>query len=132
MQSDLLTLLAQPNSIWVMSGALMLGFSAGLLGCFAFLKQRSLIGDTLAHAALPGVTSAFLITGSRSPLVVVCGAMISGFLGLWTVELLRAHTKIKEDSALAIVLSSFFALGVLMGIHSGKKQLTTPHKKTRP
>jgi len=109
--SDLLTLLIQPNSIWVLTGALLLGFSAGVLGCFAFLRRRALIGDALAHAALPGVTTAFLLTGSRSPLVVISGALISGFLGLWTVELLQRHTRIKEDSALAIVLSFFFAVG---------------------
>lgn len=112
MLNSLWQLLAQPNTLWVLTGALMLGFSAGLLGCFAFLKKRALIGDTLAHAALPGVTSAFLITGSRSPLVIVVGAMVSGFIGLWTVELLGRLTKIKEDSALAIVLSFFFACGV--------------------
>ncbi len=112
MPNSLFTFLTQPNTLWVLTGALMLGFSAGVLGCFAFLKRRALIGDTLAHAALPGVTSAFLLTGSRSPVVVIVGAMTSGFIGLWTVELLRRHTKIKEDSALAIVLSFFFAVGV--------------------
>jgi len=110
--SNLYALLSEPNSLWVLSGSLLLGLSAGVLGCFALLKKRALIGDTLAHAALPGVTSAFLLTGSRDPLLIVCGALVTGFLGLWAVEILRRHTRIKEDSALAIVLSFFFAVGV--------------------
>lgn len=100
------------NVLWVLCGALLLGINAGVLGSFAFLRKRALIGDTLAHAALPGVTTAFMLTGSRSPFVIVTGAMVSAFLGMFSVDWLRRHTRIKEDSALAIVLSLFFALGV--------------------
>ena len=112
MLNSLLQTFMTPNALWVLIGAMLLGVNAGVLGCFAFLKRRALIGDTLAHAALPGVTTAFLITGSRAPLVVIIGAMLSSSLGLWCVHFLEANTKIKEDSALAMVLSFFFAIGI--------------------
>jgi manganese/zinc/iron transport system permease protein len=107
-----LEMILHPNSLWVMTGACLLSATAGVLGCYAFLKQRALVGDTLAHAALPGVTTMFLMTGSRSPLMILVGALIGSALGLAMVHLLTSRTIIKQDSALAIVLSFFFAIGV--------------------
>lgn len=51
----------------VMLGAALLGCSSGVLGAFALLRQQSLLGDALAHAALPGVCLGFLLSGSGSP-----------------------------------------------------------------
>ena len=39
---------------FVLLGALLIGATGGLLGSFAVLRKRSLVGDALAHAALPG------------------------------------------------------------------------------
>ena len=58
--------LADANVRFVLFGSLLIGATGGLLGCFAVLRRRSLVGDALAHAALPGVALAFLWTGSRS------------------------------------------------------------------
>jgi manganese/zinc/iron transport system permease protein len=52
------------NTRWVLFGSMLLGLSSGALGAFALLRRRSLMGDALAHAALPGVCVAFLLTGS--------------------------------------------------------------------
>lgn len=103
---------SDPNVVWVLVGAVLLGASAGMIGTFAFVRQRALAGDALAHAALPGVTSAFILFHSRDPLVIISGAFVSCFLGLFSVEYLIKRTKVKEDSALAMVLSFFFAIGV--------------------
>lgn len=102
------------NVRWVLAGSILLGMSTGAVGCFAFLQRRSLVGDTLAHAALPGVTVAFLLTHSRDPITILIGAAISCGLGFLCCEYLIHRTKIKEDSALAIVLSLFFALGIFL------------------
>lgn len=104
--------LENPNVVWVLLGSLLLGASAGVIGCFTFLRKRSLIGDAMAHAALPGVTTAFILFESRNPLVILVGAALSCFLGMFAIEYLSKHTKIKPDSALAIVLSVFFAVGI--------------------
>ena len=39
----------------VMLGAALFGGVAGLTGTFAVLRRRALVGDMLAHAALPGI-----------------------------------------------------------------------------
>ena len=60
--STLLMLLSDRNVQWVLGGTMLLGVSSGFLGSFAMLRRRSLMGDVFAHAALPGVYIAFMIT----------------------------------------------------------------------
>ena len=62
-------------------GSATLGLVSGVLGVFALLRKQSLLGDAISHAALPGIALAFLITGSKAPLVLVLGAAIAGWLG---------------------------------------------------
>ncbi|WP_425277018.1 metal ABC transporter permease [Anoxybacillus flavithermus] len=47
----------------------LLGLASGMIGTFALLKKQSLIGDAMAHAALPGICIAFLFYGQKSLLV---------------------------------------------------------------
>ena len=64
----------------VLFGSLLIGATGGVLGSFAVLRRRSLMGDALAHAALPGVALAFLWTGSKSLPVLISGATCTGVL----------------------------------------------------
>lgn len=95
-------------------GSAVLGLVGGVLGAFAVLRQQSLLGDAISHAALPGVALAFLLTSSKAPLVLVLGAAVAGWLGTLAVLLVMRHTRIKEDAALGIVLSVFFGFGLLL------------------
>ena len=95
-------------------GSALLGVVGGVLGCFAVLRRQGLIGDALAHAALPGVCVAYLLTGAKAPLVLMLGAGVSGWVGMWMLLRLVRHTRIKEDAALGIVLSAFFGFGILL------------------
>ncbi|MDX1352405.1 MAG: iron chelate uptake ABC transporter family permease subunit [Thiomicrorhabdus sp.] len=102
------------NALWVLMGGILLGMSASVIGAFAFLRKRSLIGDALAHAALPGVMMAFLLFQTRDPLIMFFGAVSSSFIGFFIIDWLPKNTKIKPDAALAITLSFFFALGLML------------------
>jgi manganese/zinc/iron transport system permease protein len=95
-------------------GAGTLGLVAGALGCFAVLRRQSLLGDAISHAALPGIVLAFLLTGTKSPLVLVLGAAVAGWLGTLVVMLIVRHSRLPEDSALGIVLSVFFGAGLVL------------------
>lgn len=107
-------MLADPNFQWVLSGSILLGISGGVIGSFALLRKRSLIGDVLAHAALPGICLAFLITGSKDLLGLIIGAALTGFLGTRCVDWITRYSRIKEDTAQAMVLSVFFGFGVVL------------------
>jgi len=95
-------------------GAALLGAVSGSLGTFALLRRRALLGDAMSHAALPGIAIAFLITGSKAPLVILAGAAVAAWLGAWFVLQVVNLTRIKEDSALGLVLSVFFGFGLVL------------------
>jgi manganese/zinc/iron transport system permease protein len=95
-------------------GSAVLGLVAGSLGAFAVLRRQSLLGDAVSHAALPGIVLAFMITGSKTPLVLVLGAALAGWAGSLLVMLIVRTTRIKFDTALALILSTFFGLGLVL------------------
>ena len=106
--------LSDPNVRYVALAILLLGGVSGAVGTFNFLRKKTLVGETVAHSMLPGVLIAFVLSGVKDPLVLISGAAVSGWLSIWVVDYITRHSKIKGDSALAIVLSSFFGLGIVM------------------
>ncbi|HPH83693.1 MAG TPA: metal ABC transporter permease, partial [Flavobacteriales bacterium] len=75
-------LLREPNVLLVVAGSLILCGMAAAVGCFTFLRKRALIGDAISHSVLPGVCLAFILTGEKSPLYFLIGAILSGMLSL--------------------------------------------------
>lgn len=95
-------------------GAAALGVTAGALGTYAVLRRQSLLGDAVSHAALPGLALAFILTGARAPLPLVIGAGLAGWLGTLAVTAVVRRSRIPFDAALALVLSVFFGLGMVL------------------
>lgn len=95
-------------------GSAILGLLSGILGSFAVLRKQSLLGDGVSHAALPGVILAFVLTGSKNTEVLLFGALVSGLLATLFIISIVKHTRIKFDSALALVLSVFFGFGLVL------------------
>ncbi|MCA9236001.1 MAG: metal ABC transporter permease [Planctomycetales bacterium] len=95
-------------------GAALLGGVAGVVGAFAVLRGRSLVGDMLSHAALPGVVLAFMLTGSRQLAALSVGALATGLAAIGLMTLVVRWTRTKEDAAIGVMLSSFFGLGVVL------------------
>lgn len=95
-------------------GAALLGAVSGTLGTYAVLRRQSLLGDAISHAALPGIAIAFLLTGSKTPLILVLGAAIAGWLGTLLILSIVRLTRIKYDSVLGIILSTFFGFGLVL------------------
>ncbi|MDQ3247770.1 MAG: metal ABC transporter permease [Chloroflexota bacterium] len=95
-------------------GAATLGIVSGALGSFAVLRRQSLLGDAMSHAALPGVVLVFMLTGLKTSWALMLGAMVAGIIGILLMVAITRYTRIKEDSALGIVLSVFFGFGLLL------------------
>ncbi|MGF1502850.1 MAG: metal ABC transporter permease [Paracoccaceae bacterium] len=112
--SPLVDLLSDYTLQTAAMGALILGVVSGVLGSFAVLRQQSLIGDTLSHAALPGVCLGYLWAGARELGPILAGALVTGALAALTVLALTRLTRLKTDAALGIALSVYFALGVVL------------------
>ncbi|MCS6834657.1 MAG: metal ABC transporter permease [Anaerolineae bacterium] len=94
-------------------GGALLGAVTGFIGCFAVLRRESLVGDTVSHAALPGVAIAFLLAGRQMSLLLL-GAAASSWLGIQLVQGLVRTTRLKREAAMAIVLAAWFAFGLAL------------------
>lgn len=103
-----------PNTQWVLMSTLILGMAAGVMGCLAYWKRQSLMSDALSHAALPGVVIAFSLSGTKNLLIMIAGAAISALLGALMIQWIRTSSRIKEDTAMGMILSVFFGFGIMM------------------
>jgi manganese/zinc/iron transport system permease protein len=105
------------NTLVALGGAALLGLLCGVVGSFAVLRRRALLGDVLAHAALPGLAMAFLIAQNRTLPVLLAGALASGLFGLACLSFLRRRTRTKDDAAMALVLAVLFGAGIALSRH---------------
>ncbi len=105
---------ADPNVRYVTAGAVLITASSALVGSFTFLNKKSLIGDAIAHAVLPGICLGFLLSGTKNPLYLIAGAFITGWLSLYAIQYITAKSRIKEDTAIGLILSVFFGFGILL------------------
>ncbi|AXS39610.1 metal ABC transporter permease [Breoghania sp. L-A4] len=107
------------NTTLVCVGAGLLGAAAGAIGVFVLLRKRSLLADAMSHATLPGVAIGFMAgvalfgDGRNLPLMLMGAAMSAG-LGVLAVDWIRNNTRLSEDTAIGTVLSTFFALGMVL------------------
>lgn len=117
---EVLTLRSGINTAIVVLGTCCLGIASGIIGTFALLRKRSMMGDALAHATLPGLAIAFILStvwlgmeGKSLP-VLLAGAIVSAIVAVIVVQLLVKYTRLKEDTAIGAVLSVFFGCGVVL------------------
>ncbi len=103
-----------PNIKYVVFGTILLSISSAVVGCFTFIKKKSLVGDVISHAVLPGICISFLASGSKDPFALIIGAFISGWLSILVMDAIIRNTKIKEDAATGLSLSVFFGIGILL------------------
>ncbi|WP_128896292.1 metal ABC transporter permease [Longirhabdus pacifica] len=107
-------ILKEPNIQWILWACTLLGIGSGVIGSFAYLRKQSLMGDALAHVALPGVCIAFLLSGVKSIFLFMLGAMVMGIISTFIMSYITRKSRIKQDTAIAIILSVFFGLGIVL------------------
>jgi manganese/zinc/iron transport system permease protein len=101
-------------TVQVVGGGLaLLGAVAGVIGTFAVVRRQSLQGDAISHAALPGVALAFLL-GGRSPVALVLGGAVAGWVAMRLVSGIVRRSRIPFDTALAGALAVFFGAGLTL------------------
>lgn len=93
--------------------AILIGGISGLLGTVMVLRKRSLLGDAIAHATLPGVAISYLIFG-KDPLMLVIGASVAGIVGVALVVLITNTTRLRTDVVMGMMLAVFFGVGMVL------------------
>lgn len=99
---------------WVVVMGFLVALACGLLGNFLILRRMALVGDAISHSILPGIVIAFLLGKTRGPFAMFLGAVGAGMLTTFLIEVIQRRSRIKQDAAIGIVFSTFFAVGVLL------------------
>jgi manganese/iron transport system permease protein len=105
--------LLQPFQLEFMRYALIISVlvavPTALLSCFLVLKGWSLMGDAISHAVFPGVVIAYIV---GFPYAV--GAFAAGMVCALATGFVQANSRIKQDTAMGIVFSGMFGLGLVL------------------
>ena len=100
-------------------GTVIIGFTAGALGTFAYLRKQSLLADVVSHSAIGGTMLAFLVASwlgldGRSSWVLVIGGAVVSLVAVQLVSWLPTVSTTKVDAAMAITLALFFGGGMVL------------------
>jgi manganese/iron transport system permease protein len=111
--SSMWDLLLNPLSYSFMQRSLLVAVIVGLIcsvvGSYLMVQRLSLLGDAISHSLLPGLAIAFWLG-----INIYVGAFVAGVLSTVLIAWIHRRSPIKEDAAMGIVLSSFFALGITL------------------
>ena len=108
--SQFLSALGQYNCLQAaLITAILVGVMSGVIGSFIILRGLSLMGDAISHAVLPGVAVAYMLG-----INLLLGASIFGILAAMLIGYVASHSKLKNDTAIGIVFSAFYALGFVL------------------
>ncbi len=113
---DLASFLAEPLSYsFIQRGMLaliMVGGISAVVGCFVVVRGMSFFGDALSHAILPGVALSYTASGGYVASNLFIGGLGAGIVSALVIAWLTRKVEVKEDSAIAIVFVTMFALGI--------------------
>lgn len=108
--SQFLSALGQYNFLQAaLITSILVGVMSGVIGSFIILRGLSLMGDAISHAVLPGVAVAYMLG-----INLLLGASIFGILAAMLIGYVASHSKLKNDTAIGIVFSAFYALGFVL------------------
>ncbi|KRN32374.1 manganese ABC transporter, membrane-spanning subunit [Weissella halotolerans DSM 20190] len=89
--------------------SIMVGLMSGVIGSFIILRGMSLMGDAISHSVLPGVALAYMLG-----INLLWGAAGFGLFAALLIGFVANHSRLKNDTAIGIVFSAFFALGFIL------------------
>lgn len=92
-----------------------LGIAAGLVGVIVNLRSLEFNAEAMVHSVFPGIVGGALYGGIEN---IVPGAAIVAILAAIALTWINRSTRINEAGT-AVVLTSFFGLGVVMSLHKG-------------
>jgi ABC-type Mn2+/Zn2+ transport system permease subunit len=98
-------------------GFVLRGLAAGLLAsvacaslsAFVVWRGMAFAGDALAHSVLPGIVVAYLLGFS-----LLLGALGAALIAVVGIGLISGKGALREDTAIGVMFSGLFALGVVL------------------
>ena len=92
-----ISIITQYSFIVVAIGTMLLAMATGIVGTISILKGQSLIGDAVGHASLPGIILAFMISGRKSAVILMLGAIVAGIVAFMLIQIISEGSKIEAD-----------------------------------
>ncbi|MGA9377914.1 MAG: metal ABC transporter permease [Phormidium sp.] len=89
--------------------AILVGLICAVVGSYLMVQRLALLGDAISHSVLPGLAIAFMLGAN-----IFIGAFIAGVISTIAIAFIKTRSPIKEDAAMGIVFSAFFALGITL------------------
>jgi manganese/iron transport system permease protein len=89
--------------------AVLVGLICAVVGSYLMVQRLALLGDAISHSVLPGLAIAFMLGAN-----IFIGAFIAGVISTMAIAFIKTRSPIKEDAAMGIVFSAFFALGITL------------------
>lgn len=102
------------NDFWIILIGILVAATCGLLGSYLILRRMAMVGDAIAHAVLPGIVIAFMISESRDSIPMLLGAAAVGLLTTFLIETLHRRGMLQIDASIGLTYTSLFALGVIL------------------
>lgn len=101
---------------------ILVGALCAIVGSFVVLRGLAFVGEAMRHALFAGVVISFLLGGS-----LLGGALISALVVAWLIGVLGRQQGIGEDTAIGVLFSGSFALGIVLlnFARSGTRDLAT-------
>jgi manganese/iron transport system permease protein len=91
--------------------ALLLGVVGAVVSVFVVLRRLAFVSDVLTHTVFPGVVIGYLVAGTGG---IVWGALTFAVLSAVLLAALSANARVTEDASMAVLLTGFFAVGVVL------------------
>lgn len=109
------------NTLIVLLSALIMGAACTIVGGFAVLNKQALISDVAAHATVPGVAIGFLLSvllnienNALAITTMLPSAGLSAAIGIYSVNWITNHSRLRPDAAMGAILSSFYGFGLVL------------------
>jgi len=129
--ADILNFFLEPLSYtFIQRGLLALilvGGVSAVIGCFVVVRGMAFFGDALAHTILPGVALSYTASGGNVGSNLFLGGLGAGIISALVIAYLTRHDRLKEDTAIAIVFVTMFALGIAIISTQGSYSVDLTH-----
>lgn len=89
--------------------AIMVGVICAVVGSYLMVQRLALLGDAISHSLLPGLAIAFILGAN-----IFVGAFIAGVISTILIKIIHTKSNLKEDAAMGIIFTAFFALGITL------------------
>ncbi len=90
-------------------GIILASINCAAIGSYVVIRRMAFFGEALTHTLLPGIVFAYL-----RGIHLFWGALSASILTALGIGLLTSHKELRQDTAIGVVLSLMFAIGIMM------------------